>query len=35
MCVKTDFVSQVHIIRIKIHGQNKNTVGAKTRSLWE
>ena len=33
--VKTNFVSQVYIIRIKIHEQNKNTVGAKTRSLWE
>ena len=33
--VKTDFVSQVYIIRTKIHEQNKNTVGAKTRSLWE
>ena len=33
--VKTDLVSQVYIIRTKIHGQNKNTVGAKTRSLSE
>ena len=33
--VKTDFVSQVYIIRIKVHEQNKNTVGAKTRSRWE
>ena len=27
--MKTDFVSQVYIIRTKIQGQNKNTVGAK------
>ena len=33
--VKTDFVSQVYIICTKIHDQNKNAVGAKTRSLWE
>ena len=33
--VKTDFVSQVYIIRIKTHDQNKNAVGAKTRSLVE
>ena len=33
--VKTDFVSQVYIIRTKIDDQNKNAVGAKTRSLWE
>ena len=33
--VKTDFVSQVYIIRTELHDQNKNTVGAKTRSLWE
>ena len=31
--VKTDFVSQVYIIHTKIHGQNKNTVGAKTMSV--
>ena len=31
--VKTGFVSQVYIIRTKIQDQNKNTVGAKTRSL--
>ena len=30
--MKTDFVSQVYIIRIKMHDQNKNTVGAKTGS---
>ena len=35
MCGEDYFVSQVYIIRIKIHEQNKNTVGAKTRSLWE
>ena len=35
--VKTDFVSRVYItcIRTELHDQNKNTVGAKTRSLWE
>ena len=33
--MKTDFVSQVYIIRTKIHDQNKNAVGAKTRRMWE
>ena len=33
--VNTDFVSKMYIIRTKIHDQNKNAVGAKTRSLWE
>ena len=33
--MKTDFVSQVYIIRTKIHDQNKNAIGAKARSLWE
>ena len=31
----TDIVSQVYIIRTKMHDQNKNAVDAKTRSLWE
>ena len=30
-----DFVSQVYIIRIKIHEINKNIVGAKSGTLWE
>ena len=33
--MNTDFVSQVYIIRTELHDQNKNTVVAKTRSLWE
>ena len=32
--VKTDFVSQVYIIRSTIHDKNNNTVGAKISSLW-
>ena len=33
--MKTDFVSKVYIIRTNLHDQNKNTIGAKTRNLWE
>ena len=33
--VKTDFVSQLYIIHTKIHDQNKNAFGAKTRNLQD